>query len=854
MSNSIFSTLQGLLQSGAGKKVLQLAKDQFPGPIQAVLNDYLNGICLQLGPYATLLVDPSTRQLTLQAETGQADLALQATADGATLTLTSTQYLDAQVVLSFSPVDGGVKLELAADMGATLQWQLQLLWPRLLAWSPANQMQFANGKLDLVVGPDLSIVFNGQGSMLYGHRDFLNAALSVQHTPEATGVLLGVVAQAWSPGSLWAPLSVLTFDDSGLVVSTLPGKSGSLATLGLLSADAVPALKADFDTIPGVLFFTSLQLKDKLAAVAQFLGDVSQLDLFASYASADGAVALKAVLNDGFSAKNNGVFRFDGFALDWDISGSGNQANATITASAAGQFCPDANTTLDLGLSGQIVPSEGDLVLTLTIQNWNQPFGLSTVLIEELEAGVKIGAMAAGVTLDFGGDIKLSNPTSQQYEFEVGFEIEVADFEVPNGIAIWTKADQAPMTLSNVLDAAFALDFSPQAFRQAGEPEIADVVEIIDDLVSVVQFDAWFVEGASLQKIGTLGPFPPGFGLQAQLTLLQQADVQVSVTLEEKARPEAGFSGSIDVRQPVVWGSVFHLSGWDPASGQPSKQGPAFAIAATPAGIVVPGVNGGQPVRLYASLYLSFLDVVAEHLYALATTGNRFEIDYAVQNGSPAGGCGTWSGDSIRFMLDPSAYQLSAAFSFDFGWKNVQFGGIKLWGVTVVPALTLPDFGLAAGLSVAASTRQLTVAGYFDFDLLGLKLTLGSSTSPYTILSVNVSGVVTRLEDIATQALETIKDEAASLLQDALHTLDAFLAWAKQQWRKLLNDLQALARILKNQFGQVEAALVNLLKGLGAAAADVQQAMVALGYALEQVVEWVGAAFGCAIKQASNLL
>lgn len=88
----------------------------------------------------------------------------------------------------------------------------------------------------------------------------------------------------------------------------------------------------------------------------------------------------------------------------------------------------------------------------------------------------------------------------------------------------------------------------------------------------------------------------------------------------------------------------------------------------------------------------------------------------------------------------------------------------------------------------------------------------------------------------------------------ALRVLDAFLAWANQQWRNLVNGLEAIGQILKGQFKQIETALVNLLNGLGTAAAEVQKVMLALGYTLEHVVDWVGAAFGCAIKQAANLL
>ncbi|MWM63440.1 hypothetical protein, partial [Escherichia coli] len=149
-----------------------------------------------------------------------------------------------------------------------------------------------------------------------------------------------------------------------------------------------PALRADFDIQPGLLFFTSLQLSDNLAAIAEFMGDVSQLDLFASYASKNGAMTLQAVLKDSFSAKDNGVFTFDGFTLAWDMAGSGNVSNSTITASAAGQFHPDSDTALAISLEGQLVPSEGDLNLTLKLQNWPQPFGWSTVNLADLQAGV----------------------------------------------------------------------------------------------------------------------------------------------------------------------------------------------------------------------------------------------------------------------------------------------------------------------------------------------------------------------------------------------------------------------------------------------------------------------------------
>ncbi|TDR81923.1 hypothetical protein [Paludibacterium purpuratum] len=850
MSDTIYATLQGLLQQEDGNKVLRLAQDQFAGPIQAALSQYLSGLTLQLGPDATLQVDPATRQLSLKAKLENATLALQATTNGATLTLASAQYAGAQVVLDFEQTADGVQLTLSANMGDELQWPLQSLWPQQLNWQPANRMSFARGQMSLRYVAQ-SLTFDGQGSLLYDSQRFVNAALRVQYVKSKTGVMFGVVAAQWSPGSIWPPLSALVFDNSGVVVSTLDGKSGSLESLGLLSAKQVPAIAADFDIAPGFLLFTSLQLSDKLKAIANFMGNVTQLDLFASYASSSGATSLKAVLNNRFSAQANGIFEFDGFELDWENPSNG---NSTISAKAKGKFHPDAKSAIDLSLQGSIVPSEGDLNLTIGLQNWVQPFGLETVTIVDLQAGVTIGAAAAGVTLVAGGDLKLQNPKSTQFEFEVGFAVEVVDFEVPNGIALWTQADQQPMTVSNVLDAAFALDVSPAALRQQGEPEVAEVVGFLNELVSVKQFTFWFVEGAQIQKIGDHGPFPAGFGVQAAFTLLGQEDVSLSALLAESGNAKAGFSGYILLSRAVEWGSVFKLSGWDPASKKPTDKGPQLAIAATPAGIVVPGVNNDQPLRFFSSLYLKFIDLVEDHLYALATTDNQFQLDYAVQNGQPAGGCGVWSGDHITFLLDPQNDKLAASFGFNFGWKDLQWGGISLWGVTLVPKLSLPDFSIAAGLGFAASLTSLTVNGHFNFSLLGLNLNLGSADHPYTLLNVNVQGVIDSLGDVATQLLEQVKQEASKLIQAMLSDVSAFLAWAKNQWRNLVNGLQLIGQILKDHFGVLGQALAEALKGLGALAAEVQQVLVALGYLLEEAAKWVGDLFGCPITKASNQL
>ncbi|MEI8633329.1 hypothetical protein P4S72_17255 [Vibrio sp. PP-XX7] len=397
----------------------------------------------------------------------------------------------------------------------------------------------------------------------------------VLYKDSKTGVMMGVVIEQWSLGSIWPALSALTFQDTGLVVSTVKEKSSSFEKLGLIKSSDVPAIKADFDINAGFLVFSSLQLKNEMQAIANFLGDdISYLDLFASYASGTGAASISAVLNNSFSAKDNGIFEFDSLSLTWSDP---EQGNSRVTAAADGTFKPDASTSIGLELNGSITPAEGDFSITFKIFDWAKPFGLETVTIKDLSITGVVGAEAGGVTIQGGGNVKLQNPNQSQYEFEVGFEVEVVDFEVPNGIALWTTTDQEQMTLSNILEAAFALDISPKALRKGNEPAVADVVAFLDELIRVKNFTFWFVEGASLQKIGDHGPFPSGAGLQANFTLLEQENVLVSAVLAEQASAKAGFSGYIELSNAVKFGPVFHLEGYNPDTKKPNGKGPQLA-------------------------------------------------------------------------------------------------------------------------------------------------------------------------------------------------------------------------------------------------------------------------------------
>ncbi|MEI8633328.1 hypothetical protein P4S72_17250 [Vibrio sp. PP-XX7] len=178
MNNSIYDTLKNLKTDDGKKQSLALAADTFPGPIQTVINDYLNGVTIPLGSSAQLTVNPSSKTLDLKAEIDNAKLNIQPTSDGATITLSSTEYKDAQVILTFKKVTDGVDFSLSATMGDSLQWQLKSLWPQLLDWTPANQISLSKGQLSLSDANE-EIDFTGQGAVLFDNKDFLNGAVRV---------------------------------------------------------------------------------------------------------------------------------------------------------------------------------------------------------------------------------------------------------------------------------------------------------------------------------------------------------------------------------------------------------------------------------------------------------------------------------------------------------------------------------------------------------------------------------------------------------------------------------------------------------------------------------------------------
>jgi len=849
--SSIVDTLRQNIASSAEGKTLTLAENTFSGLFEEILTDYLEGITIPLGSAASLTVKPADKTLVVTAHIEGADLEVEGTPDSAKVTVTATggSMSGASIVLEFTRSGSGVAMSLDATMGDSLTWQLGDLWPSLFDWSPAKELALAKGELKLETGE--AIDFTGSGSVLYSGTTIANGVVRVLRKDSTTGVLLGAVVTSWSPGTIWPPLKVLTFQSSGLIASTLPEtKSGSIVGLGLIPGGQVPALDGDYEIKPGVSFFSSLELKGPIATIGAFFG-TSTMNLFASYARSDGSLDLQAELKADLTAYGREIFKFDGVTLDWKDPG---REGGTITATAKGSFYPNPSQPIDISFSGSVVPSEGDLEVSLSLSNWVHPFGIETLTIEQATASLVAGAQAEGITVVFGGEIKLQNPNKPQDEFELGLAAEIADFETPTGVAFWMDAQYEEMDLADAISAAFAVDVSPTHLRQEGEPELADMVQVIDDLIKIKSFTFWCVEGASLQKIGDHGPFAPGFGLQSEFELFSQEDVAVSVVLAEKgANP--GYSGSVDFKQTIKWGSVLEISGWDPTNKQKLDRGPLLAISATKGGKVVQGINGGKPVYFYVDAHMSLLDLISGGLYGLITPEGLFQFTMAVRVGTSVGGAGAWGGDSVTLAVDPHKFAFTAGFQFDFGWHDIHWPTITLWGIPLIPAGKLPDFDVSTGLSLSATAQTLLVKGWFDFDFMDLSLSWGTSSVPETLIDVDLSKGISSIGALASELLSKLGDIVGDLIEAILDDVGKFLAWIGKQLDKFVDAAVAVAKILAKQFGKVGKEIFDALKDLGVGAAAILEIMIDdLGYAAEEVEQWLSDTFGCPVTRASNML
>lgn len=840
---NIGDTLQSNISNGA----LQLAATVFPGPIQTAISDYLNGITIPIGSQGSLTVSGSGASLTLNMN----PVVFEGTvsADQATLKISGTgEYSDAFISVQFTNTNGSVSILLTATMGQNLQWRISDLWPAELNYDPFNQLFFDKGNLSLTTSGTGDIDFSGSGELTYNGDVLAEGAIRVVNKDGSTGVLLGVVVPNWNAGSVWSELNGLSFEQSGLLFSSIPvADSGTLADLGLIDQSAVPSyVDGKFTVATGLTFFTTLELDGFLQPLENFLGSNEILSLYANRDNTGQITLLAKFTTVNFKPNPNAIFQFNGFQLSWIIG----QGSYNITASASGTFfVPDSSQQLTLELSGAIKPQEGDIELELAIEDWQDPFGYEKLEVKNFAVNVILGAEADGVTLGISGDFEFAPDDGDN--FQMGVAGEIADFEVPTGIAFLLSADDQnkPVKLGDLVEGITSIDVNS-----------IPVIQTINDFLQVENFDFAVVEGPSL-TIGNI-TFPQGYTLNADFDILQEEEIILNLVVGGQGTSQQ-FTALADLKQPVKFGSVLTLAGFDVTTKQPIlTQGPEIAVSSS--GQVIAGVNNGQPVYFYTDGYMQLFDIIQAEIYGLAATSGMFEFYYSVQAGARQGDSGVWAGETISVGLNPKAYAFSAGFSFDFGWQNESIGPVSLFGVPVIPQISLPNFSIAAGIGVSASgdiaggNVSFLLQGALDFDLFGLSFNFGSPTDMKTLLSINLSDAPQKLSDIKDAIWTWLKNNIEALAEDLLKGLTDFLNWVKAQFRNLGLVAAAVAQVLKNTFDQVAKDIASALKDIGYLASQIYDALVnGIGVAISEAESIVNSLFtsakDCAMETAAKL-
>lgn len=835
------SDIKSTIEQNVTNKALTLASDTFTGPFQEAVQYFLSGITIPIGSEGSLTVSNDGLNFSM------APVTVTGTTDNATVTVKGTGNLaGASITAKFTKDGNNVIMEIEATMGDTLKWELKELWPSLSIMNsdPFSALALENGSLSLTYDSGAKkITFLGTGTIDFNDTPFLNGVVKVIYTGSTSsapdqsnlGVLLGVVVTDWSPGTIWSALDEVTFRNSGLVFSSIDDAT-TLSTLNLISGTDVPSIvTGDFKVTSGISFFTTLELDGFLEPLTLIIGQQPTLALFAHKSSgADGALTIQALFGAGsFKPNDNAIFEFEGFTLEWDMEG----ANYTLSATASGKFQP-GDESLGLDLSGTIKPSEGDIELSIAIDNWEKPFGWESLTIEELKADISLGGGSEGVTIGMEGAFEFKVDSTESFLFDVG--VEITDFELPTGVA-FAISEESPgkeLSIGDMIEGITSLNVNSN-----------DVFKAINKIIQIENIAFAVVESSSItfdypKKL----TFPKGFTLQADFDLFQVENIAIDVEISTSE-----FTAKASMAQAVKFGNYLTLS----RSSSDQTQGPEIAISSK--GTVVDGINDNNPVYFYTSGYVSLFDFVSVDVYGLVTTEGlvRFTEQASVNGG------GVFGGEKFYVGIDPNQLIFEAGFAFEFGWTNLSVGPIELFDVQIIPQITLPNFDVSAGLGVDMNGVELsfTLTGELQFDFLGLSLNYGSYDDMKTIFSIDLgaglSGGPTTQDDLKDKIWDKIKEELEGLLKAAFKVFEEFLSWAKQALTTFAKDIanfaENVAKYLKNAFDKATEDIAKALSFIGCEVDQIADALEkGLGIAAEKAKEFAEDAFKTVKKCASE--
>lgn len=664
----------------------------------------------------------------------------------------------------------------------------------------------------------------------------LNLAATVLKDSRGSGFAAGIWTTAWSegwsPGTLWKPLSILTFEQIGLFFCSIAPAADQINQI--IPTENVPAIdrlgtivqKKKFKLNAGVTFFTTLKLSSGSVEVLQDIFGNLTFDLFASITE-QGSTSMIAHLDISHS---KGIFEFDGFFLDWATTDT---TNVDITANTSGRLTIDSES-LNFDLGGTL-KSDATGELNLAINDWVHPFGYQKLTIKNFQVGIVFaGKDAGGVSMTLSGSFNFVTKTGKYFTFGVAGAI--TNFEIPTGLAFILQSENNELLkFGEIIEGITTIDVYDVDF--GGSLNIwVTMIKIIDQILQIRQLEFWAVEVSTIQIDGK--QYDKGFGLKGDIEIFGKP-VLLDVRIDQKIE-KPKFYGSAELPEAIKIGKVLSLT----RTKQQTDKGPILQVASE--------LDTEHQYYLFVAARVVLLDLIEADLYAEATN-EGFKFLYQLEVGNQ--GNGAWASQSVWVLVNAKQLIFKAGFDIDFGFKDVTLGPLTIDGLEIIPSIPLPNLKVKATLEVAGnvSQGQFSISGSLDFACLG------KSWHPHLSIKINLSDAPQSLNDVGNTIKNWLITEPRQVFEEILKDFDKFINWAKEQFDRFKEKAAEIAKFMQDQFNKAKEEITEALKTVGYALDEVIKALQeGLNLTKEEAEELAKAAFTyatkCAIKTAASLL
>jgi hypothetical protein len=658
----------------------------------------------------------------------------------------------------------------------------------------------------------------------------LELAAVVLRSAETTGFAAGIWTGAWangsgwSPGDVWEPLRALTIEKVGLFLSSVAPTTTQLTNL--VPTGAVPAaLQSRFQLKAGVNLLASLRIDTgSVEVLRNIFSDTVRFDLFAALGQ-DGSAQVVARFD---ADQPIGAFVFNYFELAWTRTSS---ATMEIDVKAAGSLTV-ADESLRYAVTGR-VSSDGSAALQLDVADWVHPFGYDRLVINRL--GVSIALSPEGVTIGLAGEFRFTTKDAKDFLFAAAGS--VTNFEAPSALAFLLRSDSPGQLLkvSEVIEGITTIDVT-SLDTPAGFTPLAVQVRILDLFLQIRELCFWVVLADRVEIGGKR--YTKGFGFRGDITLFGKPVLLYAEVHQQERR----FAGRAELPEEVEIGNVLALRRPSGATTLPSATATATAQGLEPGKgpvlAVSSYIDAEHPEYLYVAAEVALFDLITLDLYGRANDdGLTFSFDLR----AGTSGTAAWAQQHVDVLVSRERAHVRAGLSCGYGLKDVTLGGFDLFGIVTVPSVTLPDFRLAAALTVDAGLDPAVFAltAALGFTFMGLTVTADAR------LELDLALVAKELDALGGALLDWVEQHLEDLLAAILDTAEQFASWVEDNLEALGEVAEEVARVLKEVYGKGQEAATDLLTAIGFDRADAQAAVrVAFGIA-EQV---------CPVTRAGSLL